>query len=211
MMMKHVCFCVILFLLPVFSFSQDLWKLEKEGDGIKIYTRLEAGSPYKSFKAVTEVTANRGSIADILRDVNGYVNWFAFTEKVKLLESSDLNNKYVYIETQFPWPFGNEDMIYKITFSTEGNVLTKVTMIGVPDYLPPVTGIGRMKKVNGYILLKPVGDATEVTYCMHSDLGGNIPAWMANQYIDNLPYQTLLKFKKLLLDYPATKANLAFK
>jgi len=65
-----------------------------------------------------------------------------------------------------------------------------------------------MKGANGYILLNPAGNKTEITYYMHSDLGGGIPVWMANKYIHNLPYQTLCNLRKISTDSPPTKVNL---
>jgi len=194
-MEKTIYLLLIFSLFSSLSFSQNLWELEKDSDGIKIYTKLETGSPYKSFKAITVANATSESLAEILKDINGYMSWFAFTEKVVILENS-LYEKYVYMETQFPWPFNNEDMIYKMTFATEENAITKVTLLGVPNYSPPVEGIIRMKQANGYIFLKPIGNKTEITYYMHTDLGGNIPVWMANKYIYNLPYQTLSNLKR---------------
>jgi hypothetical protein len=197
MKIQRVHLLFICTLLPSIALPHDLWELEKDSDGIKVYTQLETGSPYKSFKAITVTNANSEAIAEILKDVKGYVTWFAFTEKVDLLENG-LNVKYVYMETRYPWPFNNGDMIYKMTFATEGKALTKVTLEGVPDFLPPIAGITRMKDANGYILLKPVGSKTEITYYMHSDIGGEIPIWMANKYIDNLPYQTLSRLNNVI-------------
>lgn len=194
-------------ILPSIAISQNLWELEKDSDGIKVFTRLETGSPYKSFKAITVTDASSEVVAEKLQDIDGYVMWFAFTEKVKLLASNS-NEKFVYMETQFPWPFKNEDMIYRITFATEGNGITKVTLTGVPDYLPPVEGINRMKDANGYILLKTIGNKTEVTYFMHSDLGGDIPLWMANKFIWNLPFKTLRKLNTITSISPSTEASI---
>jgi hypothetical protein len=192
---KSIYLLSLLALLQPMALSQGLWELEKDSDGVKVYTKLEADSPYKSFKAVTVTNTSSKVVIDLLNDVNGYANWFAFTEKVKLLESNS-REKYIYMETQFPWPFNNEDMIYKMTFATEENALYKVTLSGLPNYSPLVAGVTRMKGAHGYISLKPMGDKTEITYYMHSHLGGDIPAWMANRYIHNLPYQTLSKLKK---------------
>jgi hypothetical protein len=95
-----------------------------------------------------------------------------------------------------------------MTFATEANATTKVTLAGVPTYSPPVKGIARMKGANGYVLLNPAGNKTEVTYYMHSELGGAIPVWMANQYIHNLPYLTLSNLRKIASGSPSTKATL---
>jgi hypothetical protein len=194
-------------MLPAIALSQDSWELVKDSDGVKIYTRLEAGSPYKSFKAITVTSATGDEIVEILKDVNGYASWFAYTEKVELLENGS-HEKYMYMETRFPWPFNNEDMIFKMTFVTEANAITKVTLAGVPGYRPPVNGITRMKGANGYILLNPAGTKTEITYYMHSELGGDIPVGIANRFIHNLPYQTLRNLRKISSGSPSTKASL---
>lgn len=196
MIIKTVYVLFIFAMFESIACSQELWELEKDSDGIKVYTMLETGSPYKSFKAIAVINSTSDAITEILKDVKGYAGWFSFTEKAKLLENG-LYEKYVYMETQFPWPFKNEDMIYKMTFSTEGNAVTKVTLIGIPDYYPPVEGVIRMKNANGYILLKPIGNKTEITYYMHTDSGGDIPIWMANKYMFNLPYQTLTNLNRI--------------
>jgi hypothetical protein len=95
-----------------------------------------------------------------------------------------------------------------MTFATEENALYKVTLSGLPNYSPLVAGVTRMKGAHGYISLKPMGDKTEITYYMHSHLGGDIPAWMANRYIHNLPYQTLSKLKKISSTCPSAKVLL---
>lgn len=196
MKIKTVYLLFVFALLPSTALSQDVWALEKDSDGVKVYSRLEAGSPYKSFKAITLADAPSQAIVGLLQDVNGYASWFAFTEKAKLL-GSGLHEQYVYMETRFPWPFNNEDMIYKMTFAAEENAITIVTLQGIASYLPPVKGVVRMKGAKGYISLKAIGNKTEITYAMHSEPGGDIPPWMANQYLHNLPFLTLSKLKKL--------------
>lgn len=196
MTIKTVSVLIIFAMLESIACSQELWALEKDSEDIKVYTMLETGSPYKSFKATAVINAPSEAITAILKDVQGYAGWFAFTERAKLLENG-LHEKYVYMETQFPWPFKNEDMIYKMTFSTEGDAVTKVTLSGIPDYYPPAEGVTRMKNANGYILLKPIGNKTEITYYMHTDPGGDIPVWMANTYMFNLPYQTLTNLNRI--------------
>jgi len=197
MMIRKALLALVFSVLPSIAASQDLWELKKDSDGIKVFTRFESSSPYLSFKAVTLTNANSKTIAEVLKNIGGYADWFAYTEKIELLENAP-QEKYVYMETQFPWPFKNGDMIYRMTFATEGNAITKVSLQGVPGYLPPVAGVTRMKEANGYILLKPVGAKTEITYYMHTDVGGEIPVWMANSNIDNLPYLTLSKLKNIV-------------
>jgi hypothetical protein len=55
-----------------------------------------------------------------------------------------------------------------------------------------------MKKAEGYILLQPSDNKTEIIYVFHSEPGETIPAWMANNSIAKLPFKTLSGLRKVL-------------
>lgn len=52
-----VLFCAF-FLVSHHSYSQNSWEIDKNKEGIKVYTRVEKDSDFKSFKAVMTVTAS---------------------------------------------------------------------------------------------------------------------------------------------------------
>ena len=74
----------------------------------------------------------------------------------------------------------------------------RVSLVGIPDYLPEKKGIVRMEKAEGYILLQREDDKTRVTYEFHSEPGGNVPKWLANNSIAELPYKTLSGLREKL-------------
>ncbi len=53
-----------------------------------------------------------------------------------------------------------------------------------------------MKSAHGYLEVTPLKGATQVTFVMHSELGGRVPLWMANQNIFELPIRTLVGLRK---------------
>lgn len=177
--------------------SQDKWELVTRRDGIEVYTMSVDDSAYRSFKALTILNTSSEGIIKILKHFDGYANWFAYTKVAFPLESNG-NIDFLYMETQMPWPFYNEDMVYKIDFIENQNSSIKVNLEGVPNYIPAKPGIKRMKSANGYILLNPTGAKTEIIYFMHSVPGGNMPVWLANNNIDELPYRTLHNLRGLL-------------
>lgn len=170
--------------------SQATWKLAKKNNNISVYIRDEPGSLYKSFKAVSVVFCSPHKIFAVLDDVNSYQEWFAFTQSVRLVKHSQ-NIKYVYMETGFPWPFSNEDMVYRISSTKKKDGTIKLTLDGDPDFIPSLDGILRMHDAKGYISLRPEKDRTIITYVMHTELRGGIPPSLANRYIHKLPFQTL--------------------
>ncbi len=193
---------VVLSLLPVVlaasphhAISESSWELVAHDDGVEVYTRQKAGSEYRAFKSTVTVDATAAEIVDVLKDVDSYVNWFAFTEHAELLRVTPVE-QFTYVETYFPWPLSNEDMIYRMTYVTLGEAATKLLLEGIPDYLPSRSGITRMKSASGYISLDSTANETKITYSMHLELGGSIPIWMANGSIHELPLRTLSNLKR---------------
>jgi hypothetical protein len=179
---------VVLLSLPVMA--AGAWEKVKQNPVVTVYTKEVAGHPYRSFKAVGIVQTTPQKLLEVFDDVSSYSEWFAYANSVRLLKSEE-NRKYVYMETELPWPFSNEDMTYLIYAVESGGDAIKLILDGVPDYVPTVAGIMRMRDANGYILLQPVEDYTIVTYVMHTELGGDIPPWLANKYIHLMPFQTI--------------------
>jgi len=179
---------LVLLCAPVLG--QETWQQVKRESSVAVYTRQEPGSEYKTFKAVGLVQSTPEEILEILDDVAHYKHWFAFSKSIRLLKRTRYE-KYVYMETSFPWPFRNEDMIYRMSVTENNNGEIKLVLNGLADFIPRIDGIQRMRGAKGYILLQEEKDQTIITYVMHAEFGGDIPPWLANSYIHLLPLQTL--------------------
>jgi hypothetical protein len=188
--------CFITF-FSVQDFSQNKWEIDNNKDGIKVYTRVEKGSDFKTFKAIIEVDNTIDEIIKILKNVSEYTNWYGYTKTSKLLKA-EKEAQYNYVETIFPWPYSNRDMVYKMSIEKDSSGAVKVLLKGLPNYIPKKKGIVRMKKAEGYILLQPNNKKTQITYVFHSEPGKNIPAWLANNSIANLPFKTFSGLRKTL-------------
>ena len=179
------------------SFSQAQWDLDKNQEGIKVYTKTTEGSAFRTFKAVAYINAPVDEIIEVLKDVGQYTEWYGYTKTSKLLESND-GIQYNYIETTFPWPYKNRDMVYQMSMNFKHPQKVEICLVGIPDYIPEREGIIRMKKAKGYILLKSMNDKTQITYEFHTEPGGRIPIWLANNSIAELPLKTLIGLRKIL-------------
>lgn len=192
----------ILVLLSFETLSQNLWELNKHQDGIKVYTKVEEGSAFKAFKAIVLVNASVDEIIEVLKNVDRYTEWYGYTKTSKLLKHEN-GVQYNYVETIFPWPYKNRDMVYRMAMNgghpnAEHPEEVEISLVGIPDYLPEKKGIVRMKKAKGYILLQPLNDKTQVTYEFHSEPGDNVPTWLANSSIAELPFKTLFGLREIL-------------
>ena len=194
---KSLILSIIFLSSSILVFSPSSWEEDKRKNDIVVYTRDENDSEFKSFKAVMVIEASAIEILEVLKNANNYTEWYGFTKRSKVLAQGH-DTQYNYVETIFPWPYSNRDMVYKmvITYATSEEVL--ISLEGIPDYIPEKKGVVRMRKAKGYLLLKNVGNYTELTYQFHSEPGGNIPVWLANSSIAELPLTTLSGLRKKL-------------
>ncbi len=151
-------------------------------------------SNYYAFKAIMSVRTTEDKIVEILKDANKYSDWFAFTASAKLISQTE-NEQMVFIETDYPWPFSNECMNYKMVFEKLQNDKLKTSIVGINgtikcDY--------SLKKASGYILLEPENGNIKITYYFHSEPSQHIRAWLINPRIHEMPFQTLKALRKKL-------------
>jgi hypothetical protein len=184
-------------LMPLDAFPQTSWEIDKNKDGIAVYTMMEKDSDFKSFKAVVRVDASKDEIIKLLKDADSYTKWYGYTKTSKVLKQ-EKDVQYNYVETIFPWPYSNRDMVYRMSVDTSNPAATKISLEGIPDYIPEKRGIVRMQKAEGYILLKPLDGITEITYVFHSEPGAHVPVWLANNSITELPFKTLIGLREIL-------------
>lgn len=180
------------------SSAQPAWELTKDKDGIRVYTRAENSSDFKSFKAAVRIHAPAKDIVDVLRDADHYADWYGFTKTARLLAREN-GVQYHYVETIFPWPYQNRDLVYKLWEERIDTRTVKLHLVGIPSFIPPVHNVVRMKKAEGHITLTAVTNhETEVVYEFHSEPGDNIPPRLANLSISELPWKTLSGLRNVL-------------
>ncbi|WKV13215.1 START domain-containing protein [Marivirga harenae] len=179
--------------------SQTAWEVDLSEDDIIVYTRFEEDSEFKSFKAFMLIEASPNEIVEVLENANNYTEWYGFTKTANVLDQGN-GIQYNYVETIFPWPYNNRDMVYKMVIDNVNSKEVFISLEGIPDYLPEKKGIVRMRKAKGFIKLKSSGKYTELTYQFHSEPGENIPVWLANISIAELPFTTLTGLRKILAE-----------
>jgi hypothetical protein len=184
--------------------SQISWEIDKNKDDIIVYTKEEKDSDFKAFKAVMTVDASIAEIIEILKNANEYTKWYGYTKSSKILKQEQ-DVQYNYVETTFPLPYNNRDMVYRMSINMSNPKEAVISLDGIPDYIPAKKGIVRMKKAEGSILLKSVGEKTEITYQLHSEPGDNVPVWLANSSIAELPFKTFIGLRKILEEQNKTK------
>lgn len=176
--------------------------MEKDQKGVQVFTRKVDGFRMKEFKALTIVEASPEELLSIIRKVDQYTDWMSHLASSHVEKEISENELYVYTESSVPWPFSNRDIVTHSLLYWEGDK-AYVKMTGMPDFIPKKKGIVRLPVSSGLWVFKPINDKrTEIIYQFQGDPGGKIPAWVANMFIVDGPYKSLLGMKEIAESNP---------
>lgn len=188
----------LLFLyFPVFG--QEYWKLAKEKDSIKVFTRDNTVSTFKEFKAIMNIDASVDQLLAVLYDIEALPDWAYSVEKSRLIDRPNDAEQIYYAVASVPWPYKDRDGVYRnhIEWNKETSILTvQIEMlekeIEMNDDYVRMDGYGfwQFKKISE--------SESAVVFQMQVDPGGKIKPWMANMFVTDSPYQTLLGLREII-------------
>ena len=195
---------ILIALISINTFSQTAWELKKEKDGIKVYLANSDDTKIKKFKVETFVMASPREIATAVVDLENNYKWFANVEKAELIDQLG-KDKFVFKQIiQVPIPFKNREVVATSTVSYLPNGVVRIDLKEDPYIIPENKAYVRMPISRGYWNLIPSGEGTEVEYSFLSDPAGDIPAWLANQFIVSSPLKTIKSLRQYLNKKKAT-------
>lgn len=172
------------------------WKVAKNEDGIKVSLSEVPGSAYKAYQGVALIKAPLAKIQGLQEDVAGACAWIHECKTQKLLKHEG-DKSWTYTQFNTPWPVTPRDSILEVTSSVSPDGTLTRTLKGVPTYQPEEKGFVRVAQVDGFWKLVPKGDnLTEVTYQVHTEPGGSVPALIANKFVVDAPFKTLQGLKE---------------
>jgi len=194
------------------AFGQKTWKLSAEKDGIKVYTSQVPDSKVKAIKVECEIQASPAQLVALLLDVNTSADWIYRTKSCSLVKRVSPSELYYYSEISLPWPAANRDFVAHLT--VKQNPDTKIVTIDGPavaGMVPEKKVIVRIARSMGKWTITPYGnDLLKVEYTLHTEPGGNIPAWMVNMFATEGPLQVFENLKVQIQKPVYKNASLAF-
>lgn len=188
----------IVALLAFNIFVQPGWELKKEKDGIKVYLADSDQSKIKKFKVNAFVNATPNEIAKAVIDLENNYKWFVDVEQATLLKQVE-ENEFIFKQViKVPFPFSDREVVERCVFQYLPNERIRIDISSANSFIPENDEYVRMPIATGYWILSPSGNGTQVEYSFLADPGGDIPAWLANQFIVNNPIKTIKGLREYL-------------
>jgi hypothetical protein len=192
---------LILILIFTNFFPDSEWQLKKEKNGIEIYTRSFEGSSFDEFKGIT--TIEKSSLKEVLAvilDVENYSELYPDCMNAKILKQEGEYYDIHYIQTKGPLTIKDRDSVFEQKTEVGKNGKhARVTLKPLPGYIPENMDMVRVREGSGFWELEEDDNGNvKVTYQYHGEPGGDIPAWLANSFVETHPLQTLKNLKNRL-------------
>lgn len=181
--------------------SEQKWNLHKNKNGIKSYTRKAEGSPFYECMGVAVLNAKIELVAEIIRDIKTYPQWFADCKEIKIFEKISPDKMFIYFVYDAPWPVKDRDLVVKTR--AERDWQEGLAHIIVEPHLtynyPENTKYVRISDLGINFKLEYLSrEQTRITMIFKVDPSGKVPTSLANMVTRNHTYKTLKAMKKLL-------------
>lgn len=180
------------------------WELAREQEGIQVYTQKIEHSPIAEALAIITVESTLPALAALIMDADRQQEWIDSVDESRLLQQVSDREIYLYTVSRAPWPVADRDTVVSSELSQDRRSgIVTIRSLAAPDFLPPAEGLLRIREVDSTWKLIPRSDhKVELCYRMHSDPGGQLPAWLVNSVVVNQPYNTLKNLRERVQQPP---------
>lgn len=194
-----------LFLSSLYAMAD--WQLQQEADGIQVFTKAVPDSDFDAFKAETVIDTDLTTLMAVHFDVNSVKDWMKNCDASRLLSDSISQEGYTaYFKTDSPWPVDDRD--YTLTYSIEQNpddMSVTLSFKTISDLVPETKGTVRVTELEGFWKMTPLNSdnsgsspKVKIIYQVSANPGGSIPAWIANSFAVDQPFESLKNLRQVV-------------
>ena len=99
-----------------------------------------------------------------------------------------------------PWPISHRDLVFHLKMWQDStSQVLYVSLEQLPDYIPEKEGIVRIPEAKSLLSVTPINEnRVSVSYIIHVDPGGEVPAFIANLFAAQTPWQTFKNYRDRL-------------
>ena len=201
-MKRSVLMVFVFFVLSAMGLhAEEPWKLAKEAEGIKVFTRSVPGSSADEFKGIAEIDAPVEVIVEVFKDIPSFTQWYGFCKEIKLLKHDSENHRVMYFVLKTMGPVKDRDLVMEAfdKFDKQAGTNT-IAISALKEELVPIQDkYVRMTDLNAtYSMNRIDQDRAHVVYTVKADPAGYIPAFISNIIQKDQPFLTLKGLREMV-------------
>ncbi|MFH0761341.1 MAG: START domain-containing protein [Bacteroidota bacterium] len=184
------------------SLAAQSWNFIREQDGIKIYTRQEAGKSLRAFKGTAIINAPAEKVFTLIEDVNHTAWWDKNLTQIKVLAYEKNKRARYYLVYDTPWPVANRDLCVEVTVSMDPEKrIYAVVAASLTGVIPEQKNLVRIKDYRQTWTVSSAGEnSSNVVLEGYLDPVGHIPVWISNMLIIQTPFNSILGVRQQMLN-----------
>lgn len=191
----------MLFIHESIASAEESWKLEKDKNGIKVWTRKTPNSQLKEFLVSTTLNTTTDKLISFLKNVPQYDKWMFKVQpgSSKILKKVTDDDFYTYLIIDAPLIKSRESishMVFKEP-DAKGNVI--ISFDGAPNIIPLNDNYVRIPVIKAYFKIAPLENGkVQLTHQAFSSPGGTIPDFLVNMGAVEAPFYMFTKLKEMV-------------
>ena len=186
-----------------FAWEQQLSDSVDSEPAVTVWTQDVPSSKFKAFKGEVLINAPMDKIVSVIRDTQNVPKWYYKSIHAEQLQRLNDHQSLNYSVTSLPWPVSDRDSVILATVSNlqNGDIIIKMT--AKPEAYPVQENLIRVPKLDGlWKLEQQTNNQVKVTLQMATEPGGEIPSWLANAMVIDMPLKSLSNLKKRVENLP---------
>ena len=178
---------MVLSLSAIAASPEEGFRMLKQRNGINLYYRwiqMPEGNKVREMKAVLEIDGGTTEVIDLLKDEQRGTNWIASAEQFRNLTDASGNNWISYIQFSTPWPLADQDCVLEYSIEQDPAGQSVVRFTRIPEYIPAVDGVTRMKDISGSIVIRTLSEGKSILELYFlSKKASALPKWLVEPII----------------------------
>jgi len=176
------------------------WRLEKDKDGIQVYTRFTEQSRLKEVKVHCEAEGTLDQVVAYLTDIDNHPKFVYRVKTAYLIKRVSARELIYYTETEMPWPVKNRDVVMHLVLEPDADGQRLVVLAdNAPGMVPVHPDKVRIPYWHSRWDVRKTGDKRlSMDYTFKVDPGGTLPAWLVNLTATMGPFTSFSVMKQHL-------------
>lgn len=175
------------------------WVLKRDKDHVRVYVKASEERSFYSYRGETQVGASIEKVASLLLNISRYSTWIDRNSLTEFVARKN-DGAYYYSVFDAPFPVDDRDVVMRVSCPVSEPGKRVIEHHCFPSFVPKKPENVRVSDSYGkWTLISLSKHETHVVYEGYSDPGGSIPAWLANAFSIDGPYNSIRNLRKILL------------
>ncbi|MDY6903374.1 MAG: START domain-containing protein [Thermodesulfobacteriota bacterium] len=183
--------------------ADDEWRVIKDEAGIRVQKRENPDLELKEYRVDSIFNETIGTIKAVLDDIPSAHKWFPLCPYARIIHEDGDGYRKILSLSDFPWPCKDRYVVFLSSTTRDedaGRIVIDYQSVNETDDIGEIAEkYVRIEFVQGQWILEKIDDThTRFTYTICADVGGSLPAWVVDVFLQDRPYEMVKNLKRFV-------------